>query len=108
MPGIKTEFLPRALGHVASHFRIAPARPVVAVSVTALSFATACWLMRVAGAATPAQAAGFALLAAITALALAEHWLMLLPLPDAKLWRWMLPAPGRSPKRTRTEGHHGF
>jgi putative photosynthetic complex assembly protein 2 len=22
-----------------------------------------------------------------------EHWLMVLPLPDEKLWRWMLPAP---------------
>ena len=108
MPGIKTEFLPRALGHVASHFRVAPARPVFAVSVTALSFATACWLMRVAGAAMPAQAVDFALLAAITALALAEHWPRPWPLPDAKLWRWVLPAPGRSPKTTRTKGHHGF
>ena len=34
----------------------------------------------------------FAFLAAIAALALLEHWLMVLPLPDAKLWRWMLPA----------------
>jgi len=30
-------------------------------------------------------------LAALTALALLEHWFMVLPLPDAKLWRWMLP-----------------
>jgi hypothetical protein len=35
---------------------------------------------------------GFALLTAMTALALLEHWLMVLPLPDEKLWRWMLPA----------------
>jgi hypothetical protein len=45
---------------------------------------------------------GFALLAAITALALLEHWLMVLPLPDEKLWRWMLPAP--KPETTRTTG----
>ena len=24
-------------------------------------------------------------------LALLEHWFMVLPLPDQKLWRWMLP-----------------
>ncbi|MEO0929805.1 MAG: DUF3623 family protein, partial [Pseudomonadota bacterium] len=36
---------------------------------------------------------GFALLTALSALALLEHWLMVVPLPDAKLWRWMLPAP---------------
>jgi len=51
---------------------------------------------------------GFALLSAITALALLEHWLMVLPVPDAKLWRWMLPAPKHATKKTRPEGHHGF
>jgi len=25
-------------------------------------------------------------------LATLEHWLMVIPLPDAKLWRWMLPS----------------
>ena len=39
--------------------------------------------------------AGFALLTALAALATLEHWLMVVPLPDAKLWRWMLPAPRR-------------
>jgi hypothetical protein len=24
-------------------------------------------------------------------LALLEHWFMVLPLPDEKLWRWMMP-----------------
>jgi putative photosynthetic complex assembly protein 2 len=33
----------------------------------------------------------FTLLTTLSALALLEHWLMVLPLPDAKLWRWMLP-----------------
>jgi putative photosynthetic complex assembly protein 2 len=36
---------------------------------------------------------GYALLTALTALAALEHWLMVIPLPDAKLWRWMLPVP---------------
>jgi len=56
----------------------------------------------------PGEAVGFALLAAITALALLEHWLMVLPLPDAKLWRWMLPAPRTRHDKTGPEGHHGF
>jgi len=33
----------------------------------------------------------FALLSALTALALLEHWMMLIPLADTKLWRWMMP-----------------
>jgi putative photosynthetic complex assembly protein 2 len=36
---------------------------------------------------------------ALTALALLEHWLMVLPLPDERLWRWMLPGPSNAPKR---------
>lgn len=109
VPRINTEFLPRALGHLASHFRISRLNWVFPVSVTALTFAAGCWLERLVAAPTGAEAAGFALLAALTALALLEHWLMVLPLPDAKLWRWMLPAPEKRQKhKTRPEGSHGF
>lgn len=95
VPKINTEFLPAALAHLPSHFRIAPMNGLFPVSVTALSFAIACWLERLYSAASPAGTAGFALLSALTALALLEHWFMVLPLPDEKLWRWMLPAPKR-------------
>ena len=110
VPRINTEFVPQALGHLVSHFRVSRLNWVFPVSVTALSLATFCWLDRLAGATGGAEAAGFALLAAMTALALLEHWLMVLPLPDAKLWRWMLPAPetGQTKKTTRPEGSHGF
>ncbi|MEO1140193.1 MAG: putative photosynthetic complex assembly protein PuhE [Pseudomonadota bacterium] len=109
VPRINTEFLPEALGHLASHFRIQRLNWVFPISISALTFATACWLERLYAAQTPADVVGFALLAAISGLALLEHWLMVLPLPDAKLWRWMLPAP--TPERTqdtRPEGNHGF
>jgi len=108
VPRINTEFLPRALDHLTSHFRVARLNWVFPVSVSALTLATGCWLERLIGAGTSAEAAGFALLAAMTALALLEHWLMVLPLPDAKLWRWMLPTPKTQQDTTRPEGHHGF
>ncbi len=108
VPRINTEFLPRALGHLASHFRISRLNWVFPISVTTLSFATACWVERLVAAGTPGETVGFALLTAITALALLEHWLMVLPLPDAKLWRWMLPAPKPTDTSARPEGHHGF
>ncbi|MEM8741092.1 MAG: putative photosynthetic complex assembly protein PuhE [Pseudomonadota bacterium] len=115
VPNINTEFLPRPVRHLASHFRVAPMNRLFPVSVTALSLATGCWLERIwAQEAGSAGAVGFALLAALTALALVEHWLMVLPLPDAKLWRWMLPDP--SPATARPDkrkvagqrGRHGF
>ena len=44
------------------------------------------------------------LLDALTALALFEHWMMILPLPDAALWRWMLPSPKTDKYDTMTAG----
>jgi putative photosynthetic complex assembly protein 2 len=50
-----------------------------------------CFVERLMSAGTPVDAIGFALLTSLSALALLEHWFMVIPLPDAKLWRWMLP-----------------
>jgi putative photosynthetic complex assembly protein 2 len=93
VPYITTDFLPRHLSHLASHFREARMNTLFPISVTALTFLMACWLERLYAATTVFDQIGFALLAALTALALLEHWFLFLPLPDAKLWRWMLPAP---------------
>jgi putative photosynthetic complex assembly protein 2 len=98
VPKINVEFLPRPLLHLPSHFRIARMNWLFPASVTALTFAAACWLERLYATGNP----GFALLAALTLLALLEHWLMVLPLPDEKLWRWMIPAskPDDTPRET--------
>ncbi len=108
VPKINVEFLPSPLTHLPSHFRFAKLNPLFPVSVTALSFAVACWLERIYASATPADTVGFALLAALTALALLEHWLMVLPLPDEKLWRWMIPAPKTNDKTLLREDGHGL
>lgn len=91
VPRINTEFLPQPLQHLASHFRHARMNWIFPISVTLLTFATGCWLERAWTAPTEAALVGHILLAALTALALLEHWFMVLPLPDQKLWRWMLP-----------------
>jgi putative photosynthetic complex assembly protein 2 len=92
VPRIHTEFLPKPLAHLASHFRNARMNWVFPLSVTALTFAAACWMERAYSAPTDAALIGYVLLTALTLLALLEHWFMVLPLPDEKLWRWMLPA----------------
>jgi putative photosynthetic complex assembly protein 2 len=98
VPRIHTEFLPAPLAHLPSHFRLAPMNWVFPISVTLLSFAAGCWLDRLWSAASAGETVGFTLLAALTLLALLEHWFMVLPLPDQKLWRWMLPAPAPTSK----------
>jgi putative photosynthetic complex assembly protein 2 len=93
VPRIHTEFLPKPLAHLASHFRHARMNWVFPISVTALSFAAYCWLERAWTAPSDSALIGYILLTVLTLLALLEHWFMVLPLPDQKLWRWMLPDP---------------
>ena len=87
---INVEFIPEHLNHLPSHFRIARMNWLFPISITGLSFALACFLERIWAVEMQADIVGFALLSALTALALLEHWFMVLPLPDEKLWRWML------------------
>lgn len=105
VPRINTEFLPRPLAHLTGHFTRAPMNAVFPLSITALSFAAACFLERVYTAPTIGAEVGFTLLAALTLLALLEHWFMVLPLPDQKLWRWMLPAPKHSLSHPVKDSH---
>lgn len=106
VPSAHTEFLPRALAHLPTYFRVRRLNWLFPISVTVLTFAVACWLERLWAAETAFDLTGFALLTAITALALLEHWLLVLPVPDQKLWRWMLPEP--RPMKTPREDLHGL
>jgi putative photosynthetic complex assembly protein 2 len=108
VPKINTEFLPDPLRHLPSHFRVSKMNAFFPFSVTLLTLRA----RLLDGAALFGRDArpdvGFALLAAMTALALLEHWFMVLPLPDEKLWRWMIPAPKPSKKMKISEDPHGL
>lgn len=91
VPRINTEFVPQPLQHLKSYFRQGPITMAFPIGVTFLSIAAACFAERIIASSTPEAITGFALLTALAALATLEHWLMVVPLPDAKLWRWMLP-----------------
>ena len=110
VPRINVEFLPRRLAHLESYFRRGPVTPLFPATITALTCATAGLAWRIGGAGTLAEVVAAALLAALAGLALIEHWLMVLPLPDAGLWRWMLPAarplaePDLTPNERRSHG----
>lgn len=92
VPNINDHFLPSPVRHLSSHFRKSPMNGFFPWSVTLLTFATACWIERLIDApAGSGREIGFALLATLTALALFEHWMMVLPIPDAALWSWAMP-----------------
>ena len=99
VPRINTEFVPQRLAHLTSYFRRGPVTLAFPATITILTALLAVCGERLWSAGTDAQAVGYALLTALAALALLEHWLMVMPLPDAKLWRWMLPAPNTLPNK---------
>ena len=92
VPRINTQFLPKPLVHLPSHFRYGRITAMFPVSVSALTVASALLLERAINVTAPGMAIGYALLTCLCLLALLEHWFMVLPLPDEKLWRWMMPA----------------
>ncbi|MEO1564051.1 MAG: putative photosynthetic complex assembly protein PuhE [Pseudomonadota bacterium] len=106
---INTEFLPRPVRHLASHFRSARINWLFPISVSGLGFTTGFWIERVTAAQDPGMIIGYSLLAALTALAMIEHWLMVVPLADAKLWQWMLPQTKAGlPQTTKVGENHGL
>lgn len=91
VPRINMQFIPRPIAHIKSHFRLAPATGFLSISIAILTILTALLTLSALTASTPETRLGYTVLAALAALALLEHLFMVLPLPDAKLWAWMLP-----------------
>jgi len=98
VPNMTEDFLPEHLAYLKTYFRKKPINALFPLSVTA---GTLLGGLLVAQAAAPGAdafaTAGNMLLAALTALAVLEHWFLVLPLPDAALWRWALPRPAGKP-----------
>lgn len=92
VPRINTQFLPKPLSHLPSHFRIGRITAFFPISVSALTVFSALLLERAINVNHPGMAVGYSLMTCLCLLALLEHWFMVLPLPDEKLWRWMIPA----------------
>jgi len=92
VPNFADDLLPGRLDYLQSYFRTGPISPLFPATVTAAT-ALAVWLLWSAASAGAAfDKTQLALLGALAALAALEHWFLVLPVPDAALWRWMLPS----------------
>ena len=88
---LNEEFLPEHLGFLKGFLTKKPMNLLFPVSVT-VSTVICVRLVQAASApgASAFAASGFTFLATMMALAILEHWFLVLPLPAAKLWHWGL------------------
>ena len=89
---LNAEFLPPHLGYLACFLTKKPMNLLFPFSVS-LGTIGAALMLRAAlsDGILPHELVGYTLLASLTALAVLEHWFMMLPLPSAALWQWSLP-----------------
>lgn len=95
VPNLSHEMMPGAIAYMKTYFANRRMNWLFPAAITLLTFAVACWIERAI--ATDGSATGFLLLTGLTTLALVEHWLMVLPIQDAALWRWMVRQPAHDP-----------
>jgi len=108
---LNEEFIPKHLKYLTGFFRQRPMNLLFPFSVTLATIVTT-WMIQTAiePGGTIFTTAGFTLLATLMALAVIEHWFMILPIPAEALWRWSLdPVPvehehdGGSPVQPRAD-----
>lgn len=96
-PHFTDQFLPARLSHLRTYFSPRPAGFFFVATTMVITLVAAALFWGAATADTAFAAPAFALLGALAALGALEHLFIALPLPDAALWRWLLPA--RDPRR---------
>ncbi|MFN7634234.1 MAG: putative photosynthetic complex assembly protein PuhE [Acetobacteraceae bacterium] len=90
-------FLPAHLGYMTSFFRRRPMNLLFPLSVTVSTVGTLLLFQAAFAAETPFAAASLTLLGTLAALAVLEHWFLMLPIPFEALWSWAGRFRGRQP-----------
>jgi putative photosynthetic complex assembly protein 2 len=87
---LNAEFLPEHLAHIKSFFRSAPMNMLFPFSVTASTICGALMAERALSfGPDPFNATGYTLLTTMMALAILEHWFLVLPISAARVWNMM-------------------
>jgi putative photosynthetic complex assembly protein 2 len=102
VPNLTDEFMPPRIAYLKTYFRKAERNPLFPISIAVSTAIAALLAWRALGAeAGGADAVGFTLLFTLLALAIVEHGFMVLPVRDAALWRWAMPAQTAGAKERR-------
>lgn len=104
VPNLAEEFLPQHLAFLRHYMTRKPMNPAFPLSVTVATAVATMFAAAAATANTGYWAASSAMLASLAALAVLEHWLLVVPLRLDVLWRWALSrGPGAAPTRRAGE-----
>lgn len=88
---LNESFLPPHLKYLESYFARRPMNGLFPWSVTVSTvFAVAAWQSALAASGDPAAVARITFPATMLALAILEHWFLVVPLPSEALWKWGL------------------
>lgn len=88
VPNLGEKFLPPHLQYLKGFFRKRPMNWLFPWSITGSTIGAGVLMQKYLAAADPFRAVGYSLLFSLLALAVLEHWFMVLPLPSERLWRW--------------------
>jgi len=101
VPNLSGELLPQHLNYLLSFMRQRPMNLFFPVSVSLSTVLAVVLAQRaIAPQATPYEATTGAILATLTALAIAEHWLLVTPFQINAIWRWRASAAGSNVAQT--------
>ena len=89
---VNAQFLPPHLAYLKSFLRTGPMNLLFPVSVTVSTIICSVLATEAALAVDPFRQAGFTFLATMMALAIVEHWFLVLPVPAEAMWNWSLRA----------------
>lgn len=93
VPNLGEKFLPVHLVYLRSFFRKRSMNFLFPLSVSAATVVLVLLAQKYRGSQDPAHGVGYALVASLLALAVLEHWFMVLPISSEKLWNWALGSP---------------
>ncbi|MGD8497851.1 MAG: putative photosynthetic complex assembly protein PuhE [Chromatiales bacterium] len=91
---VNEDWLPRHLHYLTSYIRHRPLNLLFPISVSVSTIIATDLFLR-ALAAEAFLRTGYLLVATLLALAILEHWFLVLPIRDSALWNWALRAAGR-------------
>jgi putative photosynthetic complex assembly protein 2 len=102
VPFLNDDLLPERLGHLKSYFSCRPMNAFFPLAVTASTILATLLSVGALEAKTEFGTTAFLLLATLVALAVLEHWFMVVPVPVRAIWEWSMgarhaDAPARPP-----------